>query len=97
MLWLALNLGYYLFEVPIMHRRLLRLELWRWYLVDTLVPLGGCFALAYALRAAVPDSLAGIGLLLAITAIFVVVLGCAVLILPYPKEIAVRMIRRRFA
>ena len=37
-LWLGLNLGYLLLAVPIMHRRLLRTELWRWWLRDTLGP-----------------------------------------------------------
>ncbi len=36
--WLAVNLGYYLFEVPIMHLRLLKGELWAWWLRDTLFP-----------------------------------------------------------
>lgn len=36
--WLAVNAGYYLFEVPIMHQRLLRGELWAWWLRDTLLP-----------------------------------------------------------
>jgi O-antigen/teichoic acid export membrane protein len=36
--WIAINVGYYLFEVPLMHRRLLRRELWRWWIIDTLLP-----------------------------------------------------------
>ena len=38
--WIAINLGYYLFEVPMVHRRLLKREMWRWWLVDTLLPVG---------------------------------------------------------
>jgi O-antigen/teichoic acid export membrane protein len=37
--WIAVNLGYYLFAVPLMHSRLLRDELWRWWLMDTLLPM----------------------------------------------------------
>jgi O-antigen/teichoic acid export membrane protein len=47
--WFALNLGYYLIEVPIMHRRLLKEFMWRWYAVDTglaLLVAGGLFGLA---------------------------------------------------
>lgn len=38
--WLAINVGYYLFETPLMHRQLLKEELWAWWLRDTLFP--GC-------------------------------------------------------
>ncbi len=36
--WVALNLGYYLIEVPLTHRRLLPGEMWRWWGQDTLLP-----------------------------------------------------------
>ncbi len=36
--WIALNAGYFLFEVPIMHRRLLKDEMWRWYGYDIGIP-----------------------------------------------------------
>ncbi len=38
-IWLCLNAGYVLVTVPLMHRRLLRGELQRWYLKDVLPPL----------------------------------------------------------
>jgi O-antigen/teichoic acid export membrane protein len=37
--WVALNLGYVLITLQLMHRRLLRGEQWRWYLEDTGIPL----------------------------------------------------------
>ena len=37
--WLGLNMCYLFFEIPIMHRRLLRKEKWRWYWQDVGVPL----------------------------------------------------------
>lgn len=37
--WIATNVGYYLFEAPLMHRRLLKKELPRWWLIDTLFPM----------------------------------------------------------
>lgn len=38
MVWLGLTLGYFLIEVQVMHRRLLRGAQWRWYVVDTALP-----------------------------------------------------------
>lgn len=92
--WLALNLGYYVFEIPIMHRRLLRDEMWRWYLIDTLAPLGGCLALAHALRLAVPETYSGLPMLLAIGLVYTVVLLFTLFLLPHPKAITHGVVRR---
>ena len=47
---LVLNVGMFLVEIPIMHRRLLREQKWRWYLQDVSVPLAAAFAAACAGR-----------------------------------------------
>ena len=44
--WLLLNVGSVLFEIPIMHRRLLPEEKWHWYLQDVLIPLGTAVLIA---------------------------------------------------
>jgi len=44
--WLILNMGYILFEIPIIHRRLLRREKWRWYIQDVCLPLLAGLSLA---------------------------------------------------
>jgi O-antigen/teichoic acid export membrane protein len=44
--WLILNIGYVLLEIPLMHRRILREEKWRWYLQDVAIPLLACLSLA---------------------------------------------------
>jgi O-antigen/teichoic acid export membrane protein len=38
--WALLNAGYVVFEIPAMHRRILRSEARRWYIVDVAVPIG---------------------------------------------------------
>ena len=48
--WLVLNVGMLLVEIPIMHRRLLRKEQWRWYFQDVTVPLAAACAVACAGR-----------------------------------------------
>lgn len=42
--WLVLNAGYIVFNVPVMHTRLLRGELWRWYREDLAGPVAGAIA-----------------------------------------------------
>ncbi len=44
--WLVLNIGMFLFEIPIMHRRLLQKEKWRWYWQDVCLPLVACVVIA---------------------------------------------------
>jgi O-antigen/teichoic acid export membrane protein len=72
--WLVLNAGYLLFNVPAMHRRLLRGELWRWYRADLAAPALGAIAAAAIGRALMPAAasssawltaawIAGVGLL----------------------------------
>jgi O-antigen/teichoic acid export membrane protein len=41
--WISLNLGYLIFEIPLMHRRLLKGETVQWYLVDVGLPLAISF------------------------------------------------------
>jgi O-antigen/teichoic acid export membrane protein len=37
--WIILNLGYFILEVPIMHRRLLKVEMGKWYGRDVILPV----------------------------------------------------------
>lgn len=52
--WIALTLGYFLIEVPVMHRRLLSGEKWRWYLIDVGRPVLVSLAVLGPLRAILP-------------------------------------------
>lgn len=40
-IWVALNAGYVLFDIQLMHHRLLREEKWHWYIADVLMPVTG--------------------------------------------------------
>jgi len=37
--WVLLNIGYVIFEIPVMHRKILRKEMWRWYWQDVCLAL----------------------------------------------------------
>lgn len=52
--WVILNCGYILFAIPIMHRRLLPTEKWRWYREDIGIPLAVSLAVAGVFRLTVP-------------------------------------------
>ena len=51
--WVALNLAYLLVATPLMHRKLLPSEMWRWYRLDILFPLlGGLSAIGLVVAVA---------------------------------------------
>ena len=54
LVWLVLNAGYLVLNVPIMHRRPLRGELWHWYRDDLLRPASGAILIAVTGRALMP-------------------------------------------
>lgn len=54
--WLFLNLGYYLIETPLMHRRLLTSSLWRWWIADTALPCAGGLAVYWVADSALTSA-----------------------------------------
>lgn len=88
--WVVLNLGYVLFEAPIMHRRLLKGELGRWYFIDLGLPcvvaisLFSLFHTLWKTLATSSDSGAGI---VEIGATFTVVLAGTAMTSPQVRAI----------
>lgn len=69
--WLAVNMGYMVVTVPLMHRRLLPADTWRWYARDVLTPAAAAIAVVLAAKVARPifdRDLMGIIWLFAVTA-----------------------------
>lgn len=54
--WILLNAGYFLVEIPLMHSRLLKKEMWRWYFVDVGLPLAGAACIGMLSRIAMPEN-----------------------------------------
>lgn len=52
--WLILNLGYVLIVIPVMHKRLLKDEKWRWYFIDVAVPLVAALTTSFIWRIFIP-------------------------------------------
>ncbi len=58
--WLALNIGYVMIGIPLMHRRLLRGEMSRWYFADMLPALVASVVVVLLWRVGLPIVPAGI-------------------------------------
>lgn len=93
--WLGVNALYYLFEVPLVHRRLLRTSMWHWWLLDTGLPCLTGLVLFWAIRAAFTAWIALPALLVCSIAI-VVVASSLLAVLPEGRR-AAKNILRRFA
>jgi len=97
--WVGLNLGYYLFEVPYMHRRLLPRELWKWWGQDTMSPMlvGG---VVYAITAALLPPMSPTESLLVAAAVAALAWLALVAVLPLARADVFRVLRllglRRF-
>ena len=77
--WFFLNMGYVLFEIPVMHLRLLREEKWRWYWQDVGVPLAACILVAGLGRMLVSGPISQLKMSLCLIVISVLTLGMAAL------------------
>lgn len=84
--WIALNAGYFLFEVPIMHRRLLKGGMGRWYWQDVGMPVALGLGVGVAARFAMPSGIPPYALLLWILAALGVTFLCVTLAMPHTRE-----------
>jgi O-antigen/teichoic acid export membrane protein len=54
--WIALNASYFVIEIPVMHHRMLKHDMWPWYLRDVGVPALIAYFLAALSRLLMPES-----------------------------------------
>jgi hypothetical protein len=83
--WVILNMGSIVFEIPIMHRRLLRKEKWRWYLQDVCLPLVICTFVAGIGRIFIREPMSQYMMLLYLIIILVLTLGMVAIITPVTR------------
>jgi O-antigen/teichoic acid export membrane protein len=77
--WVAFNTGLLLFEIPLMHRRLLPADMWRWYGHDVAAPLAVAASAALLCRWVMPRDLGKFGefCVLLVTSICVLIAAAA--------------------
>ena len=83
--WLVLNIGMFLFEIPIMHRKLLRKEKWRWYWQDVCLPLAACIIMAGLGRIFINGLMSQFMMALYFIIILVLTLGIAAITTPVTR------------
>ncbi len=94
--WVPLNAGYILFQIPLMHRRLLRAEMWRWYFQDVALPLVAATAMAFLCRWVMPRGLGKLGEFSVLLITSGCVLAAAAVTAPIVRRQLIRYVRRCF-
>lgn len=92
--WLILNIGYVFLEVPIMHRRLLRRDKWRWYRQDVFMPLFVASVIAASGKLFINHSLAQVTLLTYLIVISALTLGITAIITPVMRGWILRRLQK---
>ena len=84
--WIALNVSYFFFVVPLMHRRLLKESMGRWYLIDVGLPAALSLGMCVVARLTLPSGLPSYAVLLWIASTFVLTTFCVALSMPFTRE-----------
>ncbi|MCJ7825997.1 oligosaccharide flippase family protein, partial [Patescibacteria group bacterium] len=84
--WVLLNAGYVLFEIPLMHRRLMRGDMWRWYIVDIGLPAMCCVIIGVILKMGFAHNVTTIMRLTALTISWGSMFLVCALALPFSRD-----------
>jgi len=84
--WIILNISYFLIEIPIMHRRLLKTEMWRWYFQDVGLPLLLIFGFVFCSRLLLPHFTSAYTTLIWILITGFLALIISTLMVPFTRE-----------
>jgi O-antigen/teichoic acid export membrane protein len=91
--WIGVNLGYYLFEVPLMHRRLLPRELWKWWGQDTMAPMIVGGVIYAATGAFISPGMTHIDALIVAVAVAAIAWMALLVVLPLARADLFRLLR----
>jgi O-antigen/teichoic acid export membrane protein len=84
--WLILNLGYFFFEITIIHRKLLIKEKWRWYWQDVCLPLIACAIVAGLGRMLMDKHMNEFIMLIYLIVVSILTFGVAVITTPVARS-----------
>jgi O-antigen/teichoic acid export membrane protein len=80
--WVAVNCTYLVITVPVMHRRLLRGELARWYAMDVLLPTATVVGVGVLMRILMPLSWSGFAQVAFLVCAWAIAIGAVLLVTP---------------
>ncbi len=84
--WIILNAGYFFIEIPVMHNRLLKSDMWNWYLQDVGTPLFLILGIALLSRVLMPQVSSGYATLMWISMTGLISLAVSTIAMPLGRE-----------
>lgn len=84
--WVLLNAGYVLFEIPLMHRRLMSGDMWHWYIIDIALPAVCCIIVGVILKMGFTDNVTTMMRLTALTIVLCSMFLACALALPFSRD-----------
>jgi O-antigen/teichoic acid export membrane protein len=93
--WVILNIGYVLFAIPTLHRRLLKGEQWRWYITDVGRPLAAALPVVVLGRWLYPVETTQAMTLLYLASVSAATLAVTALATPQSQELLKRLFQWR--
>jgi O-antigen/teichoic acid export membrane protein len=90
--WAVLNASYILITIPIMHRRLLPHEKWRWYLQDVGAPALASWSVVFLLRLLLPAGATPLIVILWLAISTGLATLVAAMVTPYTRQWALRFV-----
>jgi O-antigen/teichoic acid export membrane protein len=55
--WVLLNIGYVVFQIPLMHRRIIPKEMLDWYFIDVGLPVACCVVIGMIIKMILPETM----------------------------------------
>lgn len=92
--WLALNLGYIILEIPVMHSRILRNEMWRWYWNDVSIPFMASISIASIGRIMVNGITTNYVLLIYLMVVSIATISSTIVVVPMVRKIVFQHIHK---
>lgn len=92
--WAALNFGYVSIAIGIMHKRILRGELWHWYLLDLGAPLAAALIASGLGRWLMPTQMATVATIIYLAAVYAASLIMADIAAPETRAVSKQVLTR---
>jgi O-antigen/teichoic acid export membrane protein len=86
LVWILVNAGYVLVMVPLVHRRLLKEEMWRWYRTDVAVPLLSVAGVVTVARLLLPGDASSTFALIWLAATAMIALAVSTTVSPFTRD-----------
>jgi len=87
--WLIINLGYFFFEIPVMHLKLFPKEKIRWYAQDVFLPLSACLVTAGLFRILIHHSHSSLVNVILLVVVLLVTFAVTMIVTPQTRKLLV--------